>query len=82
MILSSLSYNRKVGLALACPITGQVKDYPFEVPIPPGYPVTGVVLADHVKSLDWHARNAQLICRLPIDTLEEVLAQVDALLWT
>ena len=58
LVLSPERYNRKVGLALACPITSQVKGYPFEVPIPPGLEVSGVVLADQVKSLDWKARKA------------------------
>jgi mRNA interferase MazF len=53
LVLSPASYNGPVGLALVCPVTGRAKGYPFEVPLPPGLPVSGVVLADHVKCLDW-----------------------------
>jgi mRNA interferase MazF len=52
LVLSPAGYNGRVGLALLCPITGQAKGYPFEVPIPDGLSVSGVVLADHVKSVD------------------------------
>jgi mRNA interferase MazF len=51
LILSPAKYNGKVGLAISCPITNQEKGYPFEVKIPDGLAVTGVVLADHVKKL-------------------------------
>lgn len=50
--LSPRSYNRRVGLGIFCPITNQIKGYPFEVAIPPDFPVTGVVLCDQIKSLD------------------------------
>ena len=80
VVLSPLAYNRKVGLALLCPITNQVKGYPFEVPIPDGLPVTGVVLADQVKSLDWRRRNAELIARLPHHVVREVVNMVGIIL--
>lgn len=57
LVLSPASYNSKVKLALLCPITTKVKGYPFEVTLLKGLEVTGVVLADQVKSLDWHFRN-------------------------
>jgi mRNA interferase MazF len=80
VVLSQAAYNRKVGLAILCPITNQVKGYPFEVLIPAGLPVTGAVLADQIKSLDWRARRAELIAKLPGDALEEVLAKARTLL--
>ena len=58
LVLSPSSYNGKVGLAILCPITSQVKGYPFEVTIPSGSKLGGVVLADQVKSLDWRTRKA------------------------
>src|SRR5438270_8099109 len=61
LVLSPRAYNGRVGLALLCPITSQVKGYPFEVPLPDGLAVAGVVLADQVKSLDWRARQAARI---------------------
>ncbi len=73
LVLSPEAYNRKVGLALFCPITSQVKGYPFEVQVPPGYAVSGVVLSDQVKSLDWKARQATFCCALPSDTVHDVL---------
>src|SRR5947199_10236049 len=58
LVLSPSSYNRKAELALVCPITNQVKGYPFEVAVPQGLAVSGVILADQVKSLDWRERRA------------------------
>jgi mRNA interferase MazF len=80
VIISPAAYNGKVGLALLCPITSQVKGYPFEVKIPDGLAVTGVVLSDQVKSLDWRARKAELICTLPEMVAEEILRKLSALL--
>jgi mRNA interferase MazF len=80
VILSPHAYNAKVGLALLCPITSQVKGYPFEVAIPAGLPVSGVILSDHVKSMDWRARKAEWVCSLPPQTTAEVLAKSQTLL--
>lgn len=80
LVLSPATYNGKVGLALLCPVTNQVKGYPFEVAIPPGLPVTGAILADHVKSLDWTARRAKRACRVPRPTVVEVLQKLGTLL--
>ena len=65
LVLSPAAYNGKVGLAILCPLTNQIKGYPFEVLIPSGLSVTGAILADQVKNLDWRARGAELICSLP-----------------
>ena len=73
LVLSPQKYNRASNLALVCPITTKIKGYPFEVPVPEGYKVTGVILADHLKSADWQARKASFICKLPDDVVEEVL---------
>lgn len=80
VILSPQPYNDKVGLALLCPITNQVKGYPFEVVIPSDQSVTGAILADQVKSLDWRTRNAEFICALPIKIISEVLQKISLLL--
>ncbi|MCX6349398.1 MAG: endoribonuclease MazF [Candidatus Aureabacteria bacterium] len=79
LVLSPESYNRKVGLALLCPITSQVKGYPFEVMIPAGLKASGAILSDQVKSLDWRARKASLLCALSEATVREVLNKVGAL---
>ncbi len=78
-VLSPRSYNGKVGLLLACPITGQRKGYPFEVAIPEGLAVGGVVLADQIRSLDWRARKARYIGALPSDVVEELLGKARTL---
>ena len=80
LVLSPKEYNRKVGLALFCPITKEVKDYPFEVLIPDGLNVAGVILSDQVRSLDWRARKAELICSLPKSVVEEALQKLTAVL--
>ena len=76
LVLSPASYNRAVGLALCCPVTSRAKGYPFEVPLPAGLPVSGVVLADHVKCLDWRSRRAEYIG----ETHEEVVRRLGLLL--
>jgi mRNA interferase MazF len=80
LVLSPQSYNRMVGLAILCPITSQVKGYPFEVKIPEGLKVDGAILSDQVKSLDWRARKASRICALPEATVKQVLNKVGVLL--
>ena len=80
LVLSPGAYNGRVGLALLCPITSQVKGYPFEVALPDGLAVTGVVLADQVKSLDWRARQCARICAIPEQLVVHVLRRLDTLL--
>jgi mRNA interferase MazF len=80
LILSPAAYNGKIGLVLVCPVTNRVKGYPFEVAIPAGHGVAGVVLADQVKSQDWHVRRAEFICALPDAVVEEVLKRLGTLL--
>ena len=80
VVLSPEAYNGRVGLAILCPITSQVKGYPFEVAIPSGIDVTGVILADQVKSLDWRARRAEYIATLPDETIIEALQKIGVLL--
>ena len=80
VVVSPQSYNDKVGLAIFCPVTSQIKGYPFEVLIPAGLPVTGAILSDQVKSLDWRARKAELICALPARTTSRVLEKLATLL--
>ena len=80
LVLSPAAYNGRVGLALLCPITNQVKGYPFEVALPDGLPVTGVVLADQVKSLDWNVRQCVRVCVLPEAVVVQVLRKLNVLL--
>jgi len=69
-----------VGLAILCPITSQIKGYPFEVRIPGELAITGVILADQVKSLAWRARQAEFTDTLPTETVAEVLKKLNTLL--
>jgi mRNA interferase MazF len=80
VVLSPVAYNRKVGLAVLCPITNQIKGYPFEVVIPQGLKVTGAILSDQVKNLDWRARDTKLICKLPSAVTDEALRKLNTLL--
>ena len=79
LVLSPKAYNAKAGLALICPITSHQKGYPFEVGLPKQR-VSGVVLADQVRSLDWSARRATKAGRALDETLQEVIAKIAALL--
>jgi len=80
LVVSSAEYNRRVGLALMCPITSKEKGYPFEVSLPENLKISGVVLSDQVKSLDWRAREAQIADVAPEATTAEVLGKLNALL--
>jgi mRNA interferase MazF len=80
VVLSPRAYNQKSSLAIVCPITSQVKGYPFEVLVPEGLSIGGVILADHLKSLDWRVRHAEKAGRLPQDVCEEVLLRIGPLL--
>jgi len=82
LVLSPATYNGKVGFAILCPLTNQIKGYPFEVLVPEGLSITGAILADQLKNLDWHARGAELICSLPRRTVVEVLQKLATLLST
>ncbi len=80
LVVSPAAYNAKTGLALVCPVTSRIKGYPFEVPLPRGLPVGGVVLADHIKSLNWKERRAEAAGRVSVEVLSEVVARLAPLL--
>ena len=80
LVLSTSDYNRRVGLVVVCPITNQAKGYAYEVSIPDGLNVTGVVLADAAKNLDWRGRNAEFICEMPADIVDEVFHRLISLI--
>ncbi|MCK5738876.1 type II toxin-antitoxin system PemK/MazF family toxin [bacterium] len=77
--ISPAAYNGIVNLALCCPITRQIKGYPFEVPLPETLKTSGTVLSDQLKFLDWKIRKAQFIEKLPSHILEEILAKINTL---
>ena len=80
LVLTPRIYNAKSGLALACPITNQAKGYPFEVAVPAGCGTIGVILADHVKSVDWKARRAEKLGHCTTEVMDEVQARLAPLL--
>ena len=80
LVLSPTAYNEKTGLALCCPITSRAKGYPFEVALHSASTVSGVVLADQIKNLDWKARHARFECRATPQVVSEVLQKVNVLL--
>jgi mRNA interferase MazF len=79
-VLSPRAYNQKVGLAILCLITNRAKGYPFEIQIPDGLEVTGVILSDQVKNLDWRVRKATFLCSVPAHTLREVVGKLKTLI--
>ena len=80
VVLSKGSYNERVGIMLCCPITSRAKGYPFECALPKGGPVTGVALADQIKSVDFEERAAQFAQHLPDDVIEAILARSRSML--
>jgi len=79
LVVSPARYNLKSGLALMCAVSGRAKGYPFEVALPEDGPVAGVVLADHLRSADWRAREARVVGRAPARVVAEVLAKLKPL---
>jgi mRNA interferase MazF len=80
VVLSPKAYNERSSLVVVVPITRQIKGYPFEVVLPDGLVVTGAVLSDQIKSVDWRARDARLICSLPDTILNNILQRASVLL--
>ena len=80
IVLSPASYNRPTGLAIVAPITNQQKGYPFEVALPVGLKVTGVVLSDAIKNVDWRARNVRFVDAAPPAVLAGVQQRLGLLL--
>jgi len=75
-VLSPKAYNARSGLALVCPITNQVKGYPFEVAVTADQGASGVILADHLKSVDWKARRAERLGHCSAEVIDEVRAKI------
>src|SRR5262245_21531784 len=82
LVLSPRQYNKSIGLCVACPVTSRPKGYPFEVALPSGLPIQGVVLSDHIKSADWERRGNAPIAKAPPDVVEQVRARLKPLLGT
>jgi mRNA interferase MazF len=79
LVVSPARYNSTSGLALMCAVAARAKGYPFEVALPDHFPITGVVLADHLRSTDWKARGAEIVSRVPREVIDHVLAKLKPL---
>ena len=80
VVVSPKEYNEKTGLGLFCPITSKIKDYPFEVKIE-NKKISGVVLSDQIKSLDWKTRDIQFIIKVSSETVDEIIDKIGVLLF-
>jgi mRNA interferase MazF len=81
LVVSNDLFNKHTGLCIACPITNTRRDYPFHVSIPEGQDVTGFVMVEQVKSIDFRSRKAKRIGRAPVEVLEEALSVLDACIY-
>lgn len=79
IIVSPVEYNKKTGLAVCCPITSNIKGYPFEVLVD-GKKINGAILSDHLKNLDWKAREIKFIEKATSAVLEEVISKISVLI--
>ncbi|TNE73442.1 endoribonuclease MazF [bacterium] len=80
LVLSPKAYNEKVGLCLVVPITSKRKGYPFENELDSVSEISGVILADQIRSLDWRVRQAQLIGKVSGSTIQAVLEKIHLIL--
>lgn len=80
MIISPKAYNEKTGLALICPVKSKARNYPFEVLIPAGSKIEGIILSDQIKSMNWKTRNAELVFKVTPGTLSEVISRINTLI--
>ncbi len=80
LVLSSKNFNKITGFAWLCPITNQAKNYPFEVAVAGCKEITGVILTDQMKSLDWSARNLYKVDAVNADCLINVKSLVTTIL--
>ncbi|MEI6609364.1 MAG: endoribonuclease MazF [Deltaproteobacteria bacterium] len=80
IVISPKEYNGKVGLAIFCPITSKIKDYPFEVKVIIKNIINGVILADQVKSLDWEKRETKFIAKAPKRVVEATIEKLNLLI--
>ena len=80
LVISPKNYNEKTSLSICCPITSQIKGYPFEVIIPDKLKISGVILSDQIKNLDWKTRKAEYICKLPDLVFKDILNKINVLI--
>lgn len=80
LVISPSKYNQTVSLALVCPITSKSKNYPFEVNLSDDCKIKGVILADHIKSVDWYCRKAKFIAKASSQIIAETIAKIETII--
>lgn len=80
IVLTPRAYHLLSDLAIVCPITNRERGWPTEVKLPPGLPISGVILVDQIRSIDRQARKLEIICQVPEVVLDEVNARLAPLL--
>lgn len=81
IVLSPQSFNNIMHLAIVCPVTKQIKGYPFEVKLPKGLEIEGAILTDHVKSIDWKSRNMKIITKAPDEVTDTCIKRIQTFIY-
>jgi len=81
LVVSNDLFNKHTGLAMVCPVTSMRRGYPFHVEMPEGQRVTGFIVVEQVRSIDYRARQAKHIARAPVAVVDEALSLLDACLY-
>ena len=80
LVISPQIFNKKTGMTIVCPITSRIKNYSFEVPVEGGK-IGGVILVDHLKSIDWKVRRAKKVDQISEDNLNKVIRKLKLILF-
>lgn len=81
LVVSTTLFNRHTGMAMLCPITNTFRNFPFHVAVPADSKLTGYIMVEQLKSVDYASRKAKLIQRAPRATVDEVLSILDACIY-
>jgi len=81
LVVSNTLFNRRTGLAIVCPVTSSDRDYPFHVPVSEERGVSGFIMVEQVKSIDYRSRDARSIGKASYATLDEVLSILEACIY-
>jgi mRNA interferase MazF len=81
LVVSKTAFNRHTGMAMLCPITNTFRDFPFHVPVSAGSKLTGYIMVEQIKSVDYASRKAKFIAKAPRPVLDQVLGILDACLY-
>ncbi len=81
LVVSHDLFNKSTGLCIVCPITSTRRNFPFHVSIPDGQEITGFVMVEQVKSIDFRSRKAKRIGKAPEEVIQEVISILDACIY-